>query len=26
MMVEDVSKLLRKAGYRVKTVHRDSPG
>jgi UPF0042 nucleotide-binding protein len=25
MIAEDVSKLLRKAGYRVKTVHRDSP-
>jgi UPF0042 nucleotide-binding protein len=26
MIAEDVSKLLRKAGYRVKVVHRDSPG
>ena len=26
MIAEDVSKLLRKAGYRVKAVHRDSPG
>jgi len=25
MISEDVSKLLRKAGYRVKVVHRDSP-
>ncbi len=25
MIAEDVSKRLRKAGYRVKTVHRDSP-
>ena len=25
MIAEDVSKLLRKAGYRVKVVHRDSP-
>jgi UPF0042 nucleotide-binding protein len=25
MIAEDVSKLLRKAGYNVKTVHRDSP-
>ena len=25
MIAEDVSKLLRKAGYRAKTVHRDSP-
>ena len=26
MIAEEVSKLLRKAGYRVKVVHRDSPG
>jgi RNase adapter protein RapZ len=26
MMAEEVGKLLRKAGYRVKVVHRDSPG
>jgi UPF0042 nucleotide-binding protein len=26
MIAVDVSKLLRKAGYRVKVVHRDSPG
>jgi len=26
MIAEDVSKHLRKAGYRVKVVHRDSPG
>ena len=26
MIAEDVGKLLRKAGYRVKVVHRDSPG
>ena len=26
MIAEDVSKLLRKGGYRVKVVHRDSPG
>jgi len=26
MIAEDVSKRLRKAGYRVKVVHRDSPG
>jgi UPF0042 nucleotide-binding protein len=26
MMAEEVSKLLRKAGYRTKVVHRDSPG
>jgi hypothetical protein len=25
MIAEDVSKRLRKAGYRVKVVHRDSP-
>ena len=25
MIAEDVSKALRKAGYRVKVVHRDSP-
>ena len=25
MIAEDVSKHLRKAGYRVKVVHRDSP-
>ena len=26
MMAEEVGKLLQKAGYRVKVVHRDSPG
>jgi len=26
MMAEEVGKLLRKAGYRVKVAHRDSPG
>jgi len=26
MIAEEVGKLLRKAGYRVKVVHRDSPG
>ena len=26
MIAEDVTKLLKKAGYRVKVVHRDSPG
>jgi UPF0042 nucleotide-binding protein len=26
MMAEELGKLLRKAGYRVKVVHRDSPG
>jgi hypothetical protein len=26
MIAEDVSKRLRTAGYRVKVVHRDSPG
>jgi RNase adapter protein RapZ len=26
MIAEDVCKRLRKAGYRVKVVHRDSPG
>jgi len=26
MMAEEVSRLLRKAGYRTKVVHRDSPG
>lgn len=26
MLAEEVGKLLRRAGYRVKTVHRDSPG
>jgi len=25
MIAEDVSKRLRKAGYRVKVMHRDSP-
>jgi hypothetical protein len=25
MIAEDVSKALRKSGYRVKVVHRDSP-
>jgi hypothetical protein len=25
MIAEDVSQRLRKAGYRVKVVHRDSP-